>query len=74
MHGWPRPLPFASGFLLSERTPPAIVAADAPRSPIAHRLTYMSGFISKKPMPELGILKMGVTNDVRAIGLHEFTR
>ena len=56
--------------LLSERAPPAVVAADPPRRPISHRLSGVASFIGQQPMPEFRVILVSIEQRVGAIRLH----
>ena len=60
---------FAS--LLPERTPPTVITADPPRSPVRHRLTGITGLIGQEPMPKLWVIVVGIEQRVRPMRLHD---
>src|SRR6218665_3499615 len=65
--------PFFPPFL-PDPPPPAIGGPDPPRGPIRHHLTDITGLVGEEPMPELGIVPVGVEERVRAIRLHHLAR
>ena len=46
--------------LLAEHGPPLIVPADPPRGPLAPLFTGLAGFADQEPIPELGIIAVGI--------------
>ena len=44
-----------------------------PRSPVRHRLTGLTCFVRKEPVPELWIILMGIKQRVRPIRPHHLT-
>ena len=54
--------------LLTEHTPPAVLRADPPRGPVAHALPGLTGLVGQQPVPELGVVAVGVKQRVRAVG------
>jgi len=65
-------LAIAASFL-PESAPPRVVSTDPPRSPVGHRLTGLTCFVGQEPVPELGIILMGIKQRVRPIRLHHLT-
>ncbi|WP_162785603.1 hypothetical protein [Microbacterium sorbitolivorans] len=48
----------AIGF--TERGPPAVARRDPPRRPVRHRFAIVAGLVGEEPVPELGVVTMGV--------------
>ena len=57
--------------LFTERTPPSVVTADSPRSPIRHQLPGLTGLVREETVPELWVIVVGIKQRVRAMGLHD---
>jgi len=51
-----------------ERGPPVLVAADPPHRPVTTAVAGGTGPISQQPMPELGVVDVGVEHRVRQLG------
>ena len=66
----PRAFPVLAA-LLPEHGPPLIVPADPPRGPLAHALASGLRFADQEPIPELGIIAVGVEQRVRPVGLDQ---
>lgn len=62
-------LPFL-GF--AEGAPPAVGRADAPCRPLGHGLTGLGCLVDEEPVPELGVLAVGVEQRVGSVGLDQF--
>jgi hypothetical protein len=61
----------ATGLLLAERAPPAVVRADPPRRPARHRNARVAGFVEEEPVAELRVVVVGVEQGVGAVSLLE---
>lgn len=57
-----------------ERAEPAVGRRDLPRGPIRHALASVAGLVGEQPVPELGVVLVGVEQRVRAVRLHHLTR
>lgn len=54
-----------------ERGPPVVGRRDPPSGLVGHRLTLVAGFVGEEPVPELGVVLVGVEQCVCAIRLHD---
>lgn len=50
--------------------PPAVAQRDPPRCAIRHRLAGLMRLVGEQPVPDLGVVAVGVEQRVDAIGLH----
>ena len=60
--------------LLAERRPPAALRADPPRGPLRHRLTGYACLVDQEPVPELGVVAVGIEQRGRSVGRRQRLR
>src|SRR5919112_4491947 len=68
--GGPGFLPFFPA-PLAERAPPAVVRTDPPNRPVARCVACVAGFVGEVPVPELGVVAVGVEQRVGQVRLLE---
>ena len=58
-----------SGF--AEHRPPAVVATDTPHGAVTRCLSGLAGLVGEEPVAELGVIRVGVDQFVRQVGVVE---
>ncbi len=71
MNGRARLSAIPACFLLPECGPSALVSAEPPRSMVSHRFTESLRFVGEEPVPELGVLNVGIVECIHSIRLCE---